>query len=49
MGMKTTIRARGVSVTTAVERWEDDPGLQGQHAKPPGTLTFTRCGNVTVT
>lgn len=49
MGIKTIIRICEVSVTTAVERWEDNPGFQGQQAKLPTTHTFTCSGNVTVT
>ncbi|TKS92072.1 hypothetical protein D9C73_025727 [Collichthys lucidus] len=32
--IKTIIRTHKVSVMTAMESWEDDPGFQGQQAKP---------------
>jgi len=38
-----------MSVQTALERWRDDLGFQGQQAKPPATHTFPFSGNVRVT
>lgn len=48
--LKTLVETCEVSVTTtAVGRWEEDPGFQGQHAQPPAARTFASGGNMMVT